>query len=302
MPERLENLDRENVAVSVVLPAHNEIGLLGPTVLNIVAGLTSRGTDFEIVIVENGSTDGTRRLARLLSAQLPQLRIVELDNANYGAALSAGFAAARGATIVSFDVDYYELTFFDTAIALIEQGKAAIVLASKRAPGAQDHRPLFRRLLTDVFTSVVRTVLSLKVSDAHGMKVIDKTQLGPILRRCVMRGSVFDVEMVVRAARAGLAISEIPAAVIERRPPRTSVAGRVVESFLGVLRLWLVLEVEKDASVERVARIARPARLLRKLRVSSAGVRRRFLKLSPKRRGREKPRRARSGSKSTPRS
>ena len=156
-------LDREQVEVSVVLPAHNEVALLSSTVLNIADGLRDRGVDFEIVLVENGSSDGTLQLARLLSAQVAQLRAIDLGQADYGAALAAGFAAARADIIVSFDVDYYDLAFFDAAVPLIRSGQAAVVLASKRAPGAQDRRPLLRRVLTTVFATIVRTTLHLQV-------------------------------------------------------------------------------------------------------------------------------------------
>jgi len=193
--------------------------------------LRDRGVEFEIVLVENGSSDGTLQLARLLSAQIAQLRIIDLDVADYGAALAAGFAAARGDIVVSFDVDYYDLAFFDVSVPLVRSGQASIVLASKRAPGAQDRRPVLRRVLTTVFATIVRTALHLHVRDAHGMKAIDKRAITSLATACVMRGSLFDVELVVRATRAQLALVELPATVIERRPPRTSVLTRSVEAF-----------------------------------------------------------------------
>src|SRR5580658_6469072 len=94
---------------SFVLPAHNEIGLLGSTITNLVTGLDSRGIRYEILVVENGSADGTLRLARLLAAQIEAIRVLTLPRGNYGAALRAGFRAARGEIVVNFDVDYYDL-------------------------------------------------------------------------------------------------------------------------------------------------------------------------------------------------
>src|SRR5580658_3813217 len=71
----------EPVEISVVLPAHNEVELLSSTVLNIAGGLDERGIDYEIIVVENGSSDDTLQIARLLSAQVLHLRIVELEHA-----------------------------------------------------------------------------------------------------------------------------------------------------------------------------------------------------------------------------
>lgn len=248
--------------LSVVLPAHNEISLLGSTVTNLATGLDARGLDYEIIVAENGSGDGTLRLARLLAAQLDKLRVLTLPLGDYGAALAAGFAAARGTYVINFDVDYYDLTFVDAAMAALQTGEATIVLASKRAPGASDRRPVVRRVLTLAFATASQLALGLEVSDAHGMKALRRDTLVPVVDRCVMRGSLFDVEMVVRAGRAGLAVKEVPAVVVERRSPRTPVWRRSVESLVGLLRLRLVLRAESGASPMPRAR-ALAARLRR---------------------------------------
>jgi hypothetical protein len=235
--------------LSIVLPAHNEIALLGSTVTNLTTGLDERGLSYEIIVVENGSGDGTLRLARLLSAQLAELRVITLPVGDYGAALAAGFAAARGTYVVNFDVDYYDLTFLDAALAALESKRAAIVVASKRAPGASDRRPLIRRLLTLGFATASRLTVGLEASDAHGMKAMQRDLVAPVVERCVMHGSLFDVEMVVRAGSAGLQVDELPAVVVERRSPRTPVWSRSVESLIGLVRLGLVLRREERTAL-----------------------------------------------------
>jgi glycosyltransferase involved in cell wall biosynthesis len=234
--------------LSVVLPSHNEIGLLGSTVTNLVAGLDDRKIPYEIIIVENGSIDGTLRLARLLSAQIPRVRVLTLPVGNYGAALFAGFVAARGRLVVNFDVDYYDFGFLDAALRAFSSSDAKIVLASKRAPGAKDRRPLTRRFLTAAFAAVLRALVQLEVSDAHGMKVLERESLAPIVDECVLRGSLFDVELVIRAMDSGITVTEIPAVVVERRPPRTSLRARSVESLLSTIRLRSVLRGERAAA------------------------------------------------------
>ena len=230
-----------------MLPARNEVMLIGSTITNLVAGLDQRGRPFEIVVVENGSTDGTLRLARVLAAQLPNVRVLSLPSPDYGAALAAGFQDALGATIASFDVDYYDLAFLDAALALIDSGKADLVLASKRAVGAQDRRPVVRRILTAGFMAGLHRVVGLEVTDVHGPKVMSASAVVPLIEKTVLRGSLFDVELVVRAGRAGLSVRELPTTVRERRPPRTSVARRTVECLVGILRLRLILGPPRDA-------------------------------------------------------
>ena len=184
--------------------------------------------------------DGTLRLSRLISAQLPTVQVISLDRADYGGALAAGLGAARGSVVATFDVDYYDFTFYDRALALIDQG-ADIVLASKRAPGSDDRRPIFRRLLTASFAMALSSGLGLSVSDTHGMKVMRLASVAPLVDQTVSRGSLFDVELVTRATRRGLRVDEIAVAVRELRPPRSSVLRRAAETLAGLVRLRVVL-------------------------------------------------------------
>ncbi len=230
--------------LSFVLPAYNEVGLLGSTITNLITGLDARRASYEILIVENGSIDGTLRLARLLPAHLDHVRVLPLPRGNYGAALIAGFRASRGALVVNFDVDYYDLGFLDAAIEILEHEGADIVLASKRAHDARDRRPRVRRLLTYGFTTLLRAVVDLPVSDAHGMKAMRRTVLAPTVEACRLRASMYDVELVCRAARAGVSIAELPATVAERRPPRSSVIIRSFEGLCSTARLWFILRRE----------------------------------------------------------
>lgn len=234
--------DREAIEVSVILPAYNEVATLGATVTTLVTALEERGVAYEIIVVENGSSDGTLRLARMLAAQLPQVRVLTLPIGDYGAALAAGFAAARGEFVVSFDVDYYDIGFLDKSIQLLKGREADVVVASKRAPGSQDHRSGLRRAGTTVFTSILRHGFALPVSDAHGMKAFLRAPLAPIAASCKTTESLFDVEMVIRAAQAGLRVIEVPTVVQETRPARTAFLGRAVQASLGLLTLQRALD------------------------------------------------------------
>ncbi len=98
---------------------------------------------------------------------------LHLPDADYGAALRAGLLAARGDVVVNFDVDYYDLAFVADAAARLDEADApAIVVGSKRAVGAHDQRTALRRLVTGVFTGILRYGFGLRVSDTHGMKAM----------------------------------------------------------------------------------------------------------------------------------
>ncbi len=232
--------DEEPLGLSVVLPAYNEESLLSETTEAIHTFLSEAGERFEVIIVENGSTDSTASLGRTLTS-LEGVRLVRLMEPDYGEALRAGFLSARGEVVVNFDVDYFDLAFLEKAVREIRAGEATLVLASKRAVGASDSRPRLRRVLTAGFTALMRLLLSVPVSDAHGMKALDRDALGPLVDRTRLRGALYDVELVARAERAGLTVKELPASVREVRPARSGVWRRSLDSLVGLLKLRFIL-------------------------------------------------------------
>jgi glycosyltransferase involved in cell wall biosynthesis len=201
-----------------------------------------------VLVVENGSSDDTRRLALALADSTPELRVSSLDRADYGAALRAGLLAATGNVVVNFDVDYYDIDFVDRAVAVLGTAPdaPAIVVGSKRAPGANDTRSFPRRAVTWGFTTLLHVVFRLQVSDTHGMKAMVRERVEPLVADCRFDADLFDTELVIRAERAGLGVAEIPVEVAERRPSRTSIARRVLRSIAGLVRLRVVLWRERS--------------------------------------------------------
>ncbi len=232
--------------ISIVMPAHNEADFLDASVRAVVAGLAASEHAGEVVVVENGSTDGTVVVAERLAAELPAVRVLSLPRADYGAALRAGFLAARGEVVVNFDVDYYDLEFLDAAVALIRGGGGPdVVVGSKRAAGSSDERAWPRRLITAAFALVLRRGFGLGVSDTHGIKAMRREPLLPLVSRCRFGTDLFDTELVLRAERAGLDVTEVPVAVRESRPSRTSILRRGMRSVGGLARLRLALWQER---------------------------------------------------------
>lgn len=235
--------------ISAVMPSHNEEALLGDSVQAVVAGLRGRGEPFEVIIVENGSTDRTLELAHELAGAHDEVHVLSLEVADYGAALRAGLLDASGDVIVNFDVDYYDLDFLAISLGLVGSApRPAIVVGSKRAPGADDRRAWPRRVVTWGFTSLLHLLFRLRVSDTHGLKAMQRARVTELARRCRFDADLFDTELVIRAERAGLGVAEVPVTVSERRPSRTPILRRVPRSFWGLVRLRAALSREREAT------------------------------------------------------
>jgi glycosyltransferase involved in cell wall biosynthesis len=229
-------------ARSVIVPAHNEEALLGESLAAIVDGLRARDVAFEVLVVENGSTDGTVAVADAAVARLPEVAVTSLATADYGEALRAGILQATGDVVVMFDVDYYDLDFYDRAVAALDApGGPAIVVGSKRAPGTHDERPWPRRAVTAGFATLLRLGFGLSVSDTHGMKAMRRAAVVDLARACRSRADLFDTELVLRAERAGLGVAELPVTVRELRPSRTPILRRALRTVVGLVRLRVLL-------------------------------------------------------------
>jgi hypothetical protein len=234
--------------VSVVMPAFNEAEILATSVKSVVTGMRERGVDFEVLIVENGSTDDTLTIANEIAAELPEVRVEHRDEANYGRALRAGLLAADGDAVVNFDTDYFDLEFLDTAVwRVLGDSGPAIVVGSKRAVGATDTRDPLRKTATWVFSTVLRLVFGLEVSDTHGMKAMRRAAVRPYAEECFSGQDLFDTELILRVERAGLGTGEIPVAVHELRPTRSSFLSRVPRTLRGLCTLRIALWKEKRA-------------------------------------------------------
>jgi len=231
------------------MPAHNEQDYLEAAVTMVVIGLRARRERFEVVVCENGSTDDTAALAGRIAGRFPEVRALSCPTADYGRALRTGFLTAQGDIVVNFDVDLIDLGFLDAGVALVDRRDGpAVVVASKRGPGAQDNRSLGRRLVTAVFSAILRHGFGLSVTDTHGMKVTRRADLAGVVQACRFGADLFDTEMILRAEMAGLSVAELPVTVRDTRPPRTPIMTRIPRSLAGLVRLRLALWRERSTA------------------------------------------------------
>ena len=91
----------------------------------------------------------------------------------------------------------------------------------------------------------------LSVSDTHGMKVLSRAEVAPLVEVCRCGADLFDTELVLRAERAGLGVAELPVTVRDTRPPRTSIVTRMLRSLTGLVRLRMALR-QDDRALKRL--------------------------------------------------
>lgn len=240
------NSSNTEYELSIVVPVHNEEELLEPIVKEITLGLEARSSNFEIILVENGSTDQSATIADNLASIDSRISVLHLPQASYGDALGAGLRATTGETIGHFSVDIVDFEFLDNA--LHELKSTDLVLGSKFVGANQDVRPLLKRVGSQVFHQISRRVLRIPVADTHGIKLMKSKAAMPVLNKISRGGEIFDDEFVLRAAQAGVTMLEIPFHCEEIRPSRTSALRRAIKAMRQLTGLRLALWKERFRS------------------------------------------------------
>jgi hypothetical protein len=194
------------VELSIVLPCLNEAETLGVCVKQARAFLEAHGLSGEVIVADNGSTDGSQQIANALGA-----RIVHVPARGYGAALIGGIEAARGKFVAMGDAD--DSYDFGTLMPFVEalRGGADLVMGNRFqggiAKGAMP--PLHKYLGNPVLSFLGRTFFAIPVGDFHcGLRAFNRDSIQAL--GLTTSGMEFASEMVVKAALARLDIREVP--------------------------------------------------------------------------------------------
>jgi dolichyl-phosphate beta-glucosyltransferase len=201
---------------SVVIPCFNEAARIGATLRVTLDYLTANAPESELIVVNDGSTDGTGTIAREILAETNvATRLLEnFPNRGKGAAVRSGLLAARKPIGLFSDADLSTpLTETPKLIDPIANGEIDIAVGSRALDRSLIgiHQPWRREQGGRVFNVLVRVVTGLPFWDTQcGFKAFRLEVCRPILEAARIRGFAFDVELLLLAQRAGLRIREIP--------------------------------------------------------------------------------------------
>jgi len=226
--------------ISIVIPVYNEARIVREAALDLCRRLDELRWEYELILAENGSRDGTVQILEALQAQVPRVRFLHEPQPNYGRALKRGILEARGEVVICDEIDLCDVDFYRRALPILEGG-ADLVVGSKAMKGANDARPLVRRFATRVITLLLRAATGFRGTDTHGLKAFKRDRLSDVARACVVDRDLFASELVIRAQRMGRDVREIPIALQERRPPSTHLLRRVPRVMKGLFKLgWTI--------------------------------------------------------------
>ena len=230
--------------ISIVIPVYNEARIVREAALDLCRRLDELRWEYELILAENGSRDGTVQILEALQAQVPRVRFLHEPQPNYGRALKRGILEARGEVVICDEIDLCDTDFYQRALAILEHDAADMVVGSKVMEGAEDRRPMLRHTATLVINGMLRVLVGFHGTDTHGLKAFRRERLLSTVERCNLTRDLFASEFVIRAERDGKRVQEIPIHIVEKRPPSINLFKRVPKVLRDIARLTYIIRVK----------------------------------------------------------
>ncbi len=235
------------VLVSVVLPAYNEAKELETTVEKVSQTLKKTDYTYEIVIAEDGSTDGTDELSEQLTKKYPFVRHIHREKRlGRGTALNNAFRQCRGEVLVYMDLDLAtDLKSLRPLIDAISVEGYEVSTGSRMLPESKVERSLRRSISSKSYNFLVRHMLGSKVKDHQcGFKAFKKEAALSLLGEVEASHWFWDTEILVRAQRHGFKVKEIPVEWTSGVGTKVNLAKDSWSMFWQVTHLWWKLKTK----------------------------------------------------------
>ena len=240
-------MNTEGVEVTIVYPAYNEASRIERAVDRAIEEISKVTTSFEIIIAEDGSSDGTDSVAERLSREHSQVRHLHSDERlGRGKALNRAFKQSQGSILIYMDVDLStEVGQLQSLINSIRRGND-IVTGSRMLPGSVVSRSRGRMIASSSYNRLIRFLFETKVRDHQcGFKAFNKRSINRILDEVEDTHWFWDTEILVVAAHHGYKIEEIPVNWVEGSETKVRILKDSAKMGFQALRLWWRLNSTK---------------------------------------------------------
>ena len=229
---------------SLIIPIYNEEEILKNQVSKLISEVDRvlPGNEYEIILVENGSTDKTFKIATNVAKNNSHVKVIHLDTPSYGQSFKEGLKFAKYDIVVQFDIDFWDIDFLELSTLLMN--RYDFVIGSKNMGLSEDNRPLARRILSKALEYFLKFYFNVPFSDTHGMKAMKRKLVLPFIDEVVSQNHFFDSELLIICYYQRYSFKELPVALQEIRNTRFSFLIRTVEvfkEFLGLIKLKRLL-------------------------------------------------------------
>lgn len=228
-----------NESISVIIPAYNEQENLENAVSRTLAVLRDLGRDYEIIIVNDGSTDRTKDIADALARDNSGVRAVHQRNKGFGGAVLTGLSEASHQLITYNSADsQFDIGELDRLLQAMNGSDIVLGYRTQRS----DYSP-YRKLNSMAYMILLRWLFGLRFKDVNWIHLYRREVFDRV--KVTSTGVFFCAEVVIKAVRAGMKIAEVETSYYPRVGGRAR-GGRipvVAKTFADMLRLWRRLRV-----------------------------------------------------------
>jgi dolichyl-phosphate beta-glucosyltransferase len=233
--------------VSIIIPAYNEEKRIVNTLNTITAFFASTPDSYEVITVNDGSTDDSLKILNDFASVHPQIRVISYSpNQGKGYAVKKGVEAAQGPLILLSDADLSTpITEYPRLKNILDTGGFDLVMGSRSVSNSQVkiHQPFYREFMGKTFNRIIKTLLFPGFNDTQcGFKLFKASIAKDLFGQLQLKHFAFDVEIVYRALRKGLKIKEEGVQWLNSRGSRVSPFKDSAIMFLDLLRLRFLIK------------------------------------------------------------
>ena len=198
--------------LSIIIPCYNEEKRIAKTLDRINSYLSKQSYTYEIIVVDNGSTDSSGMIVQAFMSKMKNLTFISERSHGKGWAIKRGMLAAKGEYRLFTDADNStDISQLEKLMAEAKKGYD-VVISSRKAPGAviKNPQPFYRRLTSISFSSLVAAIVPLDIKDTqNGFKLFTKEAAEKIFPHQTIYYWAFDVE-ILAIAKIWFKVKEVP--------------------------------------------------------------------------------------------
>ena len=241
-------------SISIIMPAYNTENEILKTLVKVENILRRIGKDYEIIIVNDGSEDGTEQVVRSYSRINSKVKLVSYPrNMGKGHALKKGFLEASNDIIIFLDsdtdigVDHIEI--YEKALE-----RCDMIIASKRHLQSDYRAPVMRKILSVSFNTLVKLFIGVGYSDTQtGFKAFRKKSLEKVMKVGIVKRYAFDVELLVLANLLKLRVTEAPVKISQNASFSPKSILNILIELMGIFyRLKVIKWYQKNLNNQNV--------------------------------------------------
>jgi len=237
----MERTNGGHIDISVIIPAYNEAARIEQTVEMTIRALREISSSYEIIIAEDGSTDGTDRIASELSAKYFFVRHVHSDKRlGRGRALARASKISRGEIVVYMDADLAtNIKYLKDLVQAVRSGYE-FATGSRYLSESRVERKVSRAIASKIYNFIIRLLFRTGIKDHQcGFKAFNKTVLLQIIDQVKAKHWFWDTELIVKALKKGYRVKEISIEWKEEETTKVKLLKDSVTMLIQALRLWL---------------------------------------------------------------